>query len=124
MEKKMKYIAVELAHHLPYSVSGITMAILMMGILTFFTIIMRAGDLFGHASEELFHVFHPAHRFTLGVDETGSVGMQVHDLGIHQLFGHKFFINRVDNLGGHRTAGISQGQINGRHHWKTAAGIG
>jgi len=60
-ESKWKYILVELGHHLPYSIFGITVGLIAMGILSFFAILMNAGSLLPVASSELFHVFHPAH---------------------------------------------------------------
>ena len=60
-ESKFKYAMLELAHHLPYSIFGVTVGLLAMGVLTFFAILMRAEGLLAHASEEVFHVFHPAH---------------------------------------------------------------
>ena len=52
------------------------------------------------------------------------MGMQIHHLGIHELFGLKLVINSIDDFGGHGTAGISQGQIDCRHYRKTTAGVG
>ncbi len=60
-DNKFKYVLVELAHHLPYSIFGVTVGIIAMGVLTFFATLMKAEDMLPHASEELFHVFHPAH---------------------------------------------------------------
>ncbi len=60
-ENKLKYILVELGHHLPYSIFGITVGLIAMGLLSFFAILMSAQSLLPVASSELFHVFHPAH---------------------------------------------------------------
>lgn len=60
-ESKLKYILVELGYHLPYSIFGIAVGLLSMGILSFFAILMGAQSLLPAASSELFHVFHPAH---------------------------------------------------------------
>jgi len=60
-ESKLKYIAVELGYHLPYSIFGIAIGLLAMGVLSFLAILMQAEHLLPEASEELFHVFHPAH---------------------------------------------------------------
>ncbi|MCK5013280.1 MAG: hypothetical protein KAS66_05640 [Candidatus Omnitrophica bacterium] len=60
-ESKLRYVLVELAYHLPYSIFGITLGLLLMGILSFLAILMRAESLLPEASMELFHVFHPAH---------------------------------------------------------------
>ncbi len=60
-DAKVKYIAVELAHHLPYSIFGVTAGMVVMGMLTFIATVSRVEHLFSHASEELFHIFHSAH---------------------------------------------------------------
>lgn len=60
-ESKWKYILVELGHHLPYSIFGITVGLVAMGVLSFFATLMSAESLLPVASAELFHVFHPAH---------------------------------------------------------------
>jgi len=60
-ESKFKYVLVELGYHLPYSIFGITVGLIAMGVLSFFAILMGAESLLPAASSELFHVFHPAH---------------------------------------------------------------
>lgn len=60
-ESKTRYVLVELAYHLPYSIFGVTLGIIAMGVLSFLAILMRAESLLAGASVELFHVFHPAH---------------------------------------------------------------
>ena len=60
-ESKTRYVLVELAYHLPYSIFGITLGLIAIGILSFLAILMRAEGLLPEASMELFHVFHPAH---------------------------------------------------------------
>jgi len=60
-ESKLHYVLVELAYHLPYSIFGVTAGLIAMGVLTFFTTILRAEALLPEASIELFHIFHPAH---------------------------------------------------------------
>ena len=60
-ESKLRYVLVELGYHLPYSIFGITVGLIAMGILSFFAILMSAESLLPTASAELFHVFHPAH---------------------------------------------------------------
>jgi len=52
---------VELAHHLPYSVSGVLVSVIIMGLLTFLAQIMGAQQQLADSSENLFHIFHPAH---------------------------------------------------------------
>ena len=60
-DNKAKLIAVELAHHLPYSIIGAIIALILMGILTFFAVLMKAENLLPKATRELFHILHPAH---------------------------------------------------------------
>ena len=60
-EGKFKYVLVELGYHLPYSIFGITVGLIAMGVLSAFAILMSAESLLPRASSELFHVFHPAH---------------------------------------------------------------
>lgn len=57
----LMHILTELGEHLPYSIFGVAVAILIMGILTYFAIIMKAQALISLASRELFHLFHPLH---------------------------------------------------------------
>ena len=59
--KKLHHIIVELGAHLPYSIFGVAIGIIILGILTFFTIILGSESLLPKASRELFHVFHPVH---------------------------------------------------------------
>jgi hypothetical protein len=70
MKKRLKYILVELARHLPYSVFGISLGLVFMGILTFLSILIGSQDKVPQASEELFHVFHPIHIFFSAVATT------------------------------------------------------
>lgn len=60
-ESKLRYILIELGYHLPYSIFGITIGLIAMGVLSFFAILMGSEGLLPAASIELFHVFHPAH---------------------------------------------------------------
>jgi len=60
-QTKAQYIAVELAHHLPFSIFGVVVAIIVMGFLTFIAELAHSGFHLGEASGELFHVFHPFH---------------------------------------------------------------
>lgn len=59
--KKLHHIIVELGAHLPYSIFGVVIGIIILGILTFFTIILGSESLLPKASRELFHVLHPVH---------------------------------------------------------------
>jgi hypothetical protein len=60
-ENKARYVLKELAQHLPFSIFGVSVGIILMGILTFFAILLQAEHLLPTASEELFHIFHPSH---------------------------------------------------------------
>ncbi|NQT75254.1 MAG: hypothetical protein HQ566_01895 [Candidatus Omnitrophica bacterium] len=60
-ENKLRHIIIELGAHLPYSIFGVLVGVVILGLLTFFTIILDVRHLLPRASEELFHVFHPAH---------------------------------------------------------------
>ena len=60
-KSKLRYILIELAHHLPYSIFGVTIALILMGLLMFIAIIANSEHRVPMASAELFHVFHPAH---------------------------------------------------------------
>ena len=60
-KSKLKHIIFELGSHLPYSIFGVVIGIIILGILTFFTIILNAEHLLPKAAEELFHIFHPIH---------------------------------------------------------------
>ena len=67
---KFKFVMVELARHMPYSIFGVTIGLLAMGVLTFLAILVRAEGLLGYASQEVFHVFHPAHILISAVAST------------------------------------------------------
>ncbi len=69
-ESKLRYVLVELAYHLPYSIFGITAGLVAMGVLSFLAILMQAEALLPEASIELFHVFHPAHMLISAVATT------------------------------------------------------
>ncbi|UCH21163.1 MAG: hypothetical protein JSU83_22070 [Deltaproteobacteria bacterium] len=60
-DNKAKYIVVELGHHFPYSIMGAIIALILMGILTFFAVLMRTENLIPKATRELFHILHPVH---------------------------------------------------------------
>lgn len=60
-ESRWRYILFELGSHIPYSIFGVVIGMIILGILTFFTIILGAEALLPKATEELFHVFHPMH---------------------------------------------------------------
>lgn len=60
-ESKLRYVLVELGYHLPYSIFGITLGLIAMGVLSFLAILIGAEARLPEASIELFHVFHPAH---------------------------------------------------------------
>ncbi|MFA5088686.1 MAG: hypothetical protein WC552_06590, partial [Candidatus Omnitrophota bacterium] len=58
---KVRYVLGELGNHLPYSIFGVALGLVLMGLLTFFAILLQSENALGRASEELFHVFHPIH---------------------------------------------------------------
>jgi hypothetical protein len=58
---RLHHIIHELGAHLPYSIFGVVIGIIILGILTFFTIILGSEELLPKATRELFHVFHPIH---------------------------------------------------------------
>lgn len=60
-KKSAAYVLLELMHHLPYSIFGVTISLLLMGLMTFLAILIQSEGLLPQASSELFHVFHPAH---------------------------------------------------------------
>lgn len=60
-ESKLQYILVELGHHLPYTIFGVTMGLMLMGVLTFFASLMRAENLLAPAAGEFFHITHASH---------------------------------------------------------------
>ncbi|MBP9854570.1 MAG: hypothetical protein KBD53_06865 [Candidatus Omnitrophica bacterium] len=67
---KGQYILTELAHHIPFSAFGVMVALLMMGLLTFFVEISGQEAALPHALENLYHVFHPSHIFISAVTST------------------------------------------------------
>jgi len=60
-ENKYKHIMIELAEHLPFSIFGVSLGLILVGILTFFGILINSEHLLKEASAGLFHVFHPLH---------------------------------------------------------------
>lgn len=60
-KSKLQHILLELGAHLPYSIFGVVIGIVVLGILTFFAIILDSTHLLPKASRELFHVLHPVH---------------------------------------------------------------
>ncbi len=58
---KFAYILQELGHHLPYTIFGVSMGMLLMGVFTFFAVLMRAEDYLPEAAREFFHVSHASH---------------------------------------------------------------
>ncbi len=58
---RAQYILTELGHHLPYSIFGVTLAVVIMGVFNFFAVLMGAEHNLPAASTELFHILHPAH---------------------------------------------------------------
>jgi len=60
-ETKWQYILIELVHHLPFTIFGVTFGLIIMGFLTFFAVLLQADTHLSLASEELFHILHPSH---------------------------------------------------------------
>ena len=60
-QTRSEYILHELGHHLPYTIFGVTMGLMLMGIFTFFAVLMRAEDMLPQAAREFFHVSHASH---------------------------------------------------------------
>lgn len=60
-EKKWVFVWHELKEHLPFSIFGVSLAVVIMGFLTFVAILAKAEGELPLASRELFHVFHPLH---------------------------------------------------------------
>jgi hypothetical protein len=58
---KIHYVVSELGHHLPFSIFGVTVGFILVGLLNFFAVLSSSQSLIPDASQELFHVFHPAH---------------------------------------------------------------
>jgi len=59
--KKGEHLVEELEEHLPYSIFSVVLGLLVLGLLTFIAILLKAETVFPKASKELFHVFHPVH---------------------------------------------------------------
>ena len=60
-KNKITYIAVELGHHLPYTIFGVSMGLMLMAILNFFATLMHSENLLGPAAAEMFHTTHANH---------------------------------------------------------------
>ena len=60
-KNKLQHILRELAAHLPYSIFGVVIGIMSLGVLTFVAIILDSEHLLPKAAQELFHVVHPVH---------------------------------------------------------------
>jgi hypothetical protein len=58
---KLTYVLNELAQHLPYTIFGVSMGLMLMGTLTFFAVLMRSEELLSPAAMEFFHVSHASH---------------------------------------------------------------
>ncbi len=59
--QKARHIAVELGEHLPYSVFGVVISLIILGSLNYLAVIFRSESLLPEASGSLFHIFHPIH---------------------------------------------------------------
>src|SRR5262245_51608538 len=69
-DNKTTYILNELGHHLPYTIFGASMGLLLMGVFTFFAVLMRAEDYLPEAAREFFHVTHATHILFAAVTTT------------------------------------------------------
>lgn len=58
---KLKFVIMELIHHMPFSIFGVAVGMVVVGFMTFFATLVKAEALLPAASEELFHVLHPTH---------------------------------------------------------------
>ncbi len=79
-ESKARYIFVELAHHLPFTIFGVTSGLILTGLLNFFVIITKSQDIFPQACEQLFHIFHPCHIIFSAVATTAMFWKHEHKL--------------------------------------------
>ena len=70
VQSKSKHILTELIHHIPFSVFGVMLGLLMMGVLTFIADISGHEQDLTEASMELYHVFHPSHILLSAVAST------------------------------------------------------
>lgn len=60
MKNRAGHIISELKAHLPYSIFGVVIGMIILGFLTFAGEMMALGDIAG-PSRSLFHIFHPIH---------------------------------------------------------------
>src|SRR3989338_4209395 len=58
---KLTYILMELARHLPYTIFGVCMGLILIGVLNFFAVLMKSESLMAPAAIEFFHISHPSH---------------------------------------------------------------
>lgn len=61
VKTKARHIIEELGEHLPYSIFSVVLALIILGLLTYTALISGTESRLPHASEELFHIFHPVH---------------------------------------------------------------
>ena len=79
---KVQYVVTELMHHVPFSVFGVMLGLLVMGVLTF---LVHAVDHNAHLAEaagELYHVFHPSHILLSAV--TATAMFMKHDGNVYK----------------------------------------
>jgi len=58
---RAQYLLRELGDHIPFSIFGVSLSLVSMGILTFLAVLLQANAFLPQASHDLFHVFHPIH---------------------------------------------------------------
>ena len=69
---KLKNIIIELAHHAPFSISGVVAAMIFMGVLTAIARMNAGPVVIQKGIGELFHVFHPFHVLVSAVTTTAA----------------------------------------------------
>lgn len=60
-QDNLGYIFIELGHHLPYTIFSVTIGLILVGILSFMAVLLEKESMLPVASQDLFHVFFPAH---------------------------------------------------------------
>ncbi len=60
MKEKLKHLFLELKIHLPLTIFSVAIGIVVLGILTYISIILKAKNT-SQASYALYHIFHPLH---------------------------------------------------------------
>ena len=61
MRQTEHHLLQELGEHLPHAIFGVTAGILLLGVLSFLSVLFKAQEDMVRASSDLFHVFHSVH---------------------------------------------------------------